>query len=363
MNNWIIFLITIIVATAGGLLARKFKVPSGAMVGAMFSVILLNLITGKAYFIPQVKTGLQMLSGTMIGCRVGRSDLIELKKLVKPIILLIVAFILMNLIFGGLMVAFTDLDVPTALFSCSPGGASDMALIGEELGANPAHIAFLQVLRLLIIFTFCPPLFRYLFRKKISLNSSSNEAEAVKEPVLSEEADKSSVPSKTDYKKLIMAFLVCAAAGLFFNFLGITSGAMLGAMLAGATFTIFMGKNKFPVNLRTFMSILSGAYMGCKFTRADITNIKVLLIPILIMFLGILTFILVNAALLSRFTDLDYQTAMFASTPGGISEMALLSEEMGVDTFKVSILHTCRLFFVIAFFPTMNKLVCSLLEK
>lgn len=362
MNTLVIFLITLAVGIAGGLLARKAGVPSGAMVGAMFAVIIYNLITEKAYFIPDVKTALQIMSGTMIGCRVGREDLAELKKLVKPIVLLIIAFVCMNLIFGGLMIAFTDLDVPTALFSCSPGGASDMALIGEELGANPAQIAFLQVLRLLIIFTFCPPLFRYLFKKKVAdTGSAVPSAEHETEP--SEKADKSSVPSKTDYRKLVITFVITAAFGVLLHYLGVTSGAMLGAMIAGAVFTVFNGKNRFPVNLRTFMSILSGTYMGCKFTRADLANIRVLLIPIIIMFLGIITFILVNAALLSRFTDLDYQTAMFASTPGGISEMALLSEEMGVDSFKVSILHTCRLFFVIAFFPTMNKLVVSLFEK
>ena len=360
MNTFTYFLITIAVGTAGGLIARKLRMPSGAMVGSMFAVIILNLITEKALFYQDVKTVLQIMSGTMIGCRVGREDLIELKKLVKPIILLIIAFICMNLIFGGLMIAFTDLDVPTALFSCSPGGASDMALIGEELGANPAQIAFLQVLRLLIIFTFCPPLFRYLFEKKIKPSASSEAPEVTEE---ADEPENSTMPSATDYRKLVVVFVICAAAGLFLNFLGVTSGAMLGAMIAGAVFTVFKGKNRFPVNLRTFMSILSGAYMGCKFTRADLANIHVLLIPILIMFLGIITFILVNAALLSRFTDLDYQTAMFASTPGGISEMALLSEEMGVDSFKVSVLHTCRLFFVIAFFPTMNKLVCSRFDE
>ena len=358
MNPLLLFLITILVGTAGGLLTEKLNVPSGAMVGSMFAVMVLNLITDSGYFIPNVVTVLQILSGTMIGCRVGREDLAELKNLIKPIILLILAFIVMNLTFGILMVLFTDLDVPTALFSCTPGGASDMALIGEELGANPAQIALLQVVRLLIIFTFCPPLFRYLFKKKIgSAKTADTENDNDSLPEIS------SIPEKTDYKKLAVLFLFCTAAGLLMHYLGVTSGAMLGAMLTGAAFTVMNGKNRFPVTLRTFMSILSGAYMGCKFTRAEFANIPALLIPILIMLIGIITFILFNAAVLTRFTPLDYPTALFASTPGGISEMALLSEEMGVDSFKVSVLHTCRLFFVIAFFPTMNKLVCSLFDR
>ncbi|MBQ5343129.1 MAG: AbrB family transcriptional regulator [Oscillospiraceae bacterium] len=358
MNDITLFLLTIAIGTAGGLIAKKLGVPSGAMVGSMFFVIVFNLIFEKAFFVQDVKTGLQILSGAMIGCRVGREDIDELKKLVKPMILLIIAFIAMNLIFGGLMVLFTDLDVPTALFSTSPGGASDMALIGEELGANPVYIAFLQVFRLLLIFTFCPPLFRYIFNKRASAENLS-----VKSAESSEANSSAHAAASTDYAKLCAVFILCTASGLLFRRLGIMSGAMLGSMLAGAVFTVIKGKNRFPSQIRTCMSILSGAYMGCRFSRADLANIKVLAGPIFIMTVGIIVFILSNAALLNRFTDLDYQTAIFASTPGGQSEMAILSEEMGVDTFKVSVLHTCRLFFVVAFFPTMNKLLCSIFDK
>lgn len=349
------FLLTIAIGATGGLIARKLGIPSGAMVGSMFFVIIFNLITEKAYFIPDVKTGLQILSGAMTGCRVGREDVEGLKKLVKPIILLLTAFILMNFTFGGLMILFTDLDVPTALFATSPGGASDMALIGEELGANPAYIALLQVLRLLIIFTCCPPLFKYLFRTGRMKKGTGTEN--------MDESLKPGIPDKTNWTKLILVFAVCTAAGLFFRWLGVTSGAMLGSMLAGATFTVFMGKNRFPSQIRVCMSILSGAFMGCRFSRADLANIDVLALPILIMLVGLIVFILFNGFLVSKFTDLDYPTALFASTPGGMTEMAILAEDMGVDSFKVSILHTIRLFFVIAFFPTMNKLLCSIFGK
>jgi len=359
MNPYLSFLLTLAIGAIGGLLAKKAGVPSGAMVGSMFFVIIFNLITEDAYFFQNVKTCMQIMSGTMIGCRVGREDVESLKKLIKPIILLIVSFIIMNLTFGGLMVLFSDLDVPTALFSTSPGGASDMALIGEELGANPAYIAFLQVLRLLIIFTFCPTLFRYLFKKRSHKEGTSARQEGENR----QDQPVSTVPAETDYKKLALTFAVCAAFGILVHMLGVTSGAMIGAMLAGSVFTVLKGKNKFPRNIRTFMSILSGAYMGCRFHRADLANMHVLIVPVIIMLVGIIVFILVNAAVLSRFTDLDYSTALFASTPGGISEMAILSEEMEVDSFKVSILHTCRLFFVIAFFPTMNKLLCALLDQ
>ncbi|MBQ4000374.1 MAG: AbrB family transcriptional regulator [Oscillospiraceae bacterium] len=355
MDNLTMFLITIAIGATGGLIARKLGIPSGAMVGSMFFVIIFNLITEKAYFIPDVKTGLQILSGAMTGCRVGREDVEGLKKLVKPIILLLSAFILMNFTFGGLMILFTDLDVPTALFATSPGGASDMALIGEELGANPAYIALLQVLRLLIIFTCCPPLFKYLFR-----TGRMKKGEGTEDPGIPAQPG---MPDKTNWTKLVLVFAVCTAAGLFFRWLGITSGAMLGSMLAGATFTVFMGKNRFPSQIRVCMSILSGAFMGCRFSRADLANIDVLAIPILIMLIGLIVFILFNGFLVSKFTDLDYPTALFASTPGGMTEMAILAEDMGVDSFKVSILHTIRLFFVIAFFPTMNKLLCSLFNR
>jgi uncharacterized membrane protein AbrB (regulator of aidB expression) len=51
---------------------------------------------------------------------------------------------------------------------------------------------------------------------------------------------------------------------------------------------------------------------------------------------------------------------MFASTPGGLQEMALLADDLGADTTKVTILQTARLMCVISFSPAMISFLTGL---
>lgn len=87
-----------------------------------------------------------------------------------------------------------------------------------------------------------------------------------------------------------------------------------------------------------------------------------LIIPILIMVVGILMFVFATSFIMHKITGLDYPTCMFASTPGGLQEMSLLSEELGADTVKVAVMQTMRLIFVVSFFPTLNSIICSFLS-
>ncbi len=348
MTDIMRFAVTLAVGVAGGLLFKKLKVPSGAMVGAMFFVVVFNLLTDRGFFYSDIKTGVQIFSGALIGVKVGKDELRELKIIVKPLIFLLLGVVLLNLFFGVVLTRFTVFDVPTALFATAPGGVSDMALISEELGADSSYVAILQVFRLLIIFSFCPPIFKKLMNSgKVKTGAgSSDTAISVK---------------KTDWAKFCLLILVSAVVGMIFYFLKITAGALIGGMVGGALFTIFRGKNKFPINIQTGMQICSGSYLGTRLARDSLKSLDKLILPILIMTVAILAFIFITSWLINRFTDLDFATAMFASTPGGLQEMALLSEEMGADTLKVSVLQTCRLFFVVAFFPTMIKIICKLI--
>lgn len=352
MSNFLFFLITVAVGAVGGLIAYKLKVPAGPMVGSMVFVVAFNLLTERGFFYGDIKVLLQIFAGAMIGCKVGKEDVKELRKIIFPAIILVISMVVLNITFGTLIYAFSSLDVATALFATTPGGVSDMALLCEDLGANSGYVAILQVFRLLIIFTFCPPIFKYLMNKGKVKGAANAGASAAQQP--------SGKKSSTDFKKLFFLVLSSAIVGLICYFLKVTAGAMIGGMIGGAAFTIWKGKTPFPVPLRIGMQICSGAFIGIRMTRESLMNIDDLIIPILIMIVGILAFVFLTSWIMHKLTKLDHATCMFASTPGGIQEMALLSEDMGADTVKVSVLQTCRLMFVISFFPTMIKMICSI---
>ncbi len=71
-------LLTILVAAAGSYLFYKFRIPAGALIGAIIFSAALNIITGVGTFPGFMKTVLQAVAGAFIGQRVTRNDLAEL---------------------------------------------------------------------------------------------------------------------------------------------------------------------------------------------------------------------------------------------------------------------------------------------
>ena len=160
----------------------------------------------------------------------------------------------------------------------------------------------------------------------------------------------------------LLAMLLCAAAiGLLLHALGVSAGAMIGAMIGSAAYCILRGKQKYPAALKTALQLCSGAYIGCRIDHATILGFGDLLLPLLIMLLGILAFTFMTSSLMCRLSRLSRSTAMLASTPGGIQEMSLLSEELGADTPSVAVLHTARIVFVILLFPYLIQLLLRLI--
>ncbi len=156
-------LATVLVATAGGLILNYFQVPAGAMIGSMLVVILL-MLAGNVIYVPSwIKTITQIATGAILGARLGKSDLLGLKEIAIPAIMLLVIMTLVNLASGFMVYHFTKLDLSTALYSCAPGGSNDMAIMAEEMGCDTPKVIALHVLRICLVVMVYPMLMTLIY--------------------------------------------------------------------------------------------------------------------------------------------------------------------------------------------------------
>jgi membrane AbrB-like protein len=351
--NFLLFLLTMLVALVFGYLGMRLKLPAGALIGSVVGVIALNLLYGQSYFYPEMKIVLQILTGAMVGSRVGKQDVLELKTIIWPTLLLLLGMVLLNITFGALIYRFSSLDAATALFATAPGGMADMALISSDFGANTSYVGILQMFRVLVIFIFMPPIFRRIMKKRgEQAPAACSNVPAVSDP-------SSPAPSRNP-KDLILMVFCAAAGGLLLRFLGVTAGELTGGMVASAAYCIARGKVYFPGVLKFILQVLSGTFIGVGITRQTVQTLPQLGVALAVMFVGIFAFVFIMAFLMRRLFRVDIAVCLLASTPGGIQEMALLSEDLGADTPKVAIMHTVRLMFVILTFPTMISLLIAL---
>lgn len=142
------FAYTIGLGIIGGMIGYWLGIPAGALIVAMIICAGFNMATGRGYVPRAVKTAAQLLAGVLIGGSVTMDSLIQMKTLLGPIILLLVAVILLDLGLSYIFVKVFHIDVQTAVFANAPGGMTDMALMATEYGANMALVMMFQTMRM-----------------------------------------------------------------------------------------------------------------------------------------------------------------------------------------------------------------------
>lgn len=337
--NLLYLIILHIVGTIGGLLLRKTKIPAGTLIGAMLSVMLFSSLSGNSTAYPSsVRILIQILSGLVIGTRFTRRDIKTLRTMILPVIILITSLLAINVLFAFIMERMTSLSFMTSFFACAPGGVSDLALVATDFGAVMEHVALLQLFRLISVIIIFPPMIRSMLRIEIPASMASSC------PIPKQET----TVSKQYYVPTLVAALL---GGGLFVLLQIPAGPILGAILAIAIVNLATDKAAYPRFLKTTVQIFAGSYIGSRITFQTLSEGQVLLMPALILMIELFFMAFVTAWILHKVCRLDWATALFSSTPGGIQEMGLISDELGLETPKIVLMHTFRILAVLGVLP------------
>ncbi|WP_312645399.1 AbrB family transcriptional regulator [Hydrogenoanaerobacterium sp.] len=159
-----VFLVALSVSIVFGIIGMSIGFPAGALVFSLFAIIALKLIWGKVYFPPWMKRLAQVLSGTYIGCSIELSDLLELRYLVLPAVILVLGYSLNCFFSGWVLRYFHGMSRKEAMLAATPAGASDMALISMDMGVQSTDLVVLQVLRLVVVSSIFPQVIHLILR-------------------------------------------------------------------------------------------------------------------------------------------------------------------------------------------------------
>ena len=345
--NIIWFLLTALVAIAGGYGAMRLRIPAGALLGAMIAVTVFNLIFEKATMPADMKLISQIATGAYIGARISKKEVAGLKQILLPAVIMTTLLMVFTMGVGMIIHRTQGLSVPTALFGMAPGGIADMTLAAMDFGADVSAVALLQTIRLIFLLLALPPIIRH-YGKKDQVNTEIKNSPSKKK------SDKS-----IQWENLFLTLLVGSLCGIGGKALGIPAGGIVCSMAGCIAFNILTERGCMPVSLRRFVQMLAGALIGTSIGRQEVIMMRTMW-PVVLMAMACFLFIdLVASALIVKHTDMDRTTALFSCSPGGMTDLTLLSEEYGADTLKVAGMHMVRMTSVVAFYP----LIISLLMK
>lgn len=151
--------------------------------------------------------------------------------------------------------------------------------------------------------------------------------------------------------RLGLALAVGAVGGAVFHSLSLPLAWMLGAMVAVTIAALGGLRLTIPAQFRGVFASALGVLLGSAFSPELVHRIPELGGFIAIQFVFMVLVTALAYVMHRRLGGYDRVTSYFSSTPGGLSEMTLVSEAMGGDPRIVPLNHAVRILLIVSIIP------------
>lgn len=155
-NNFSSLLLTISVATFFGVIGKLSGIPSATLVFSMISIIILKLTIGRASMPKLMRRIAQVLSGAYIGTSIEINEVLEMKYLLIPAIILVLGYLVACLLIGNILHKKYGMPINESMLAATPAGAADMALISADIGIESADVIVMQIIRMVTVVSIFP---------------------------------------------------------------------------------------------------------------------------------------------------------------------------------------------------------------
>ena len=335
-------ILTLIIAILGGYLASKKKVPAAYMLGALFLVAIFNIFFNRAFLPNYFKFITQIATGTFIGSKFRSEDIKMLKKVIIPGMTMVVLMIAFSFLLSYLMSTFLGIDNLTSFFATAPGGIMDISLIAYDFKANTSQVALLQLIRLISVISFVP-----FFTKKCYERSN-------KKNISFEQEIKNEIKEE---KSFLFTVIVGIIGGIIGYFSHLPAGTMSCSMALVAYFNVKTHKAYMPLTLRKIIQSFGGALIGAKVTLSDVIALKDLILPIILIVIGFCLMNVFVGFFLYKTTKFSLSTALLSASPGGMSDISLMAEDLGANGPQVASMQFLRAIFIVGVYPIIIKIL------
>ncbi|AEC02944.1 AbrB family transcriptional regulator [Parasphaerochaeta coccoides] len=366
--------VTIAVAFLGGFVGKKIRMPNPWMFGSLLAVSIFGLSTGKAAYPSDWKIIAQVIAGAYIGKNITRREVSRAGKIAVPALVSVVLMLVCMTISGFILHKFFGLSLTTALLSSVPGGVADITLMSSDFHADISVVALFQTSRLICVLTLLPQIARFRLRRVPATLKSAGEvmpaanASAAIPAVSAEGMNRASCPTDGTANSsagsragghggtgidIMLTLLAAVAGGVLGKMSGIPAGALSFAMLFTAAYGIITRHARVPEFAKRIAQGLSGALIGSGVTWDFIRGVPSLVVPLVIVLAVYFACNWLVSSVIPRISGMDMETALFATAPGGASDIALIVSDIapGADQGQVVLMHMIRLVAVVALVP------------
>ena len=140
-------------------------------------------------------------------------------------------------------------------------------------------------------------------------------------------------------------------------------GGIIGSMIGVSILNLITGKAVFLGPVRTVIMILAGAMIGSKIGREEFRSAGKMLTAVGMVWVTMICFNLVIGGVIYKTSNLDIATSLFSVMPGGGTEMAIISEELGGSPVYVGLMQVFRGVLFLLIVPPLFAAIVRTIEK
>ncbi len=318
------------ICAAGAALFAWLHTPLPWMIGSLVAMASLRMVGAPLEAVPGGRNAGQLVVGTSLGLYFTAPVMHEVASFWPWFVFLGFAAIGLGAASALVLIKVARVDRATAYFSSMPGGAADMANMGDRHGAKMDLVAFAHSMRMLLVVTVIPV--------SITLAgfSSTDEYRPVTIPF--------------DALRLLELFALTGTAAFFAQRLRAPTAFTLGPLLVSIALTGWgFTFSSVPTPLTNAAQVLLGCALGSRFDRRFLRTAPrfvAALIPSIAAMVALAAFV---GWLISITSGAYLGTALLAAAPGGIAEMAITAKVLRIGVAFVTAAHVVRYVIVVLF--------------
>lgn len=325
-------------STAGGALCAWAGIPLPWMIGSMVAMAAAQMLGAGFRLLPGSRDAGFVVVGVTLGLYFTAPVVAEVSRHWPWFVALGFAAHAVGTVSALVLARLSGTDRATAYFGSMPGGASDMAMLGEQFGAAPDRVAFAHSLRMLCVVTLFP----------IGITVAGFSATEEYKPVL--------VAFDAGGLALLLAF--GTVAGLLARKLRAPTAFMLAPLLLTIALTWSgITLSSMPTLLVNAAQVVLGAALGSRFDRSFLAAAPRFVASLAASVTLTLVLAATVGALIGWGSGIYLGSALLAAAPGGIAEMAITARVLKIGVAYVTAAHVVRYTIVVLLTVPVYRLI------
>jgi membrane AbrB-like protein len=318
------------VSTVGGALCAWIASPLPWMIGPLLSMALFNFGGAQLKAMPLGREVGQFLIAVTLGLYFTPVVAGEVVAHGALLVAAAVGAVALGYAASRILIGVARVDPVTAFFASIPGGATEMANLGDRFGAAVDKVAVSHSLRILLVVCTIP----------VMMTLSGVHGGDVYRPVV--------IPF--DAGKLAWLFVVASAGGLLFSRIHFPNPWMMGPLIATIALTASgIELSSIPRPLTNAGQVLLGCALGTRFSRAFLHRAPRFLAAVVISIYAMMGMSAAMAWALAKGANVFVPSMILACAPGGIAEMSITARTLQLGVALVTAAHVTRVLIIVSF--------------